>query len=238
MRTLILGDGILGTELRRQSQWNYISRKKDAFDIRDKDIYKTYFLQILHGAIVDTKCDTIVNCIAHTDVYTEDKTLHWDINYKSVIDLSNFCHYHNIKLVHISSSYVYANSKEETTEDDIPIHANNWYSYTKLLGDSYVQLFDKNLIIRTLHKELPFKYKKAWINQIGNFDYVNTIGSLIISLINKNANGVYNVGTQLKTMHDLAIQTKPETPPALIPNLLIPNNVTMNVSKMLEFLNK
>ena len=35
MKALILGDGILATELNKQSKFNIVSRKKDNFDITE-----------------------------------------------------------------------------------------------------------------------------------------------------------------------------------------------------------
>ena len=218
MRVVVLGDGLLGSEIVKQTGWDYMSRKKDGFDIRD------HFLRVLDGY------DVIVNCIAYTNTYSDDKELHWDINYKGVIKLSNYCTTRNIKLVHISTDYIYSNSVSSSSEIDIPIHGNNWYSYTKLLGDAYVQLNDRNLIIRTSHKPYPFPYKDAWTNQHTNGDYVNIISELVIKLINKNVSGVYNVGTNEKTWFNL---TKEEfnTNPISKPDIA-PENITMNINKL------
>ena len=35
MKVLVLGDGLLGSEIVRQTNWDCISRKKDGFDIND-----------------------------------------------------------------------------------------------------------------------------------------------------------------------------------------------------------
>ena len=35
MKTLILGDGLLGSEIYNQTNWDFISRKKDNIDISD-----------------------------------------------------------------------------------------------------------------------------------------------------------------------------------------------------------
>jgi dTDP-4-dehydrorhamnose reductase len=230
-KIVVLGDGLLGSEIVKQTGWEYISRKKDKFDIRDYELYYKFFLDNYDSIAWWTKYDTIVNCIANTNTYSEDKNLHWDVNYKSVIKLSDFCFKHNIKLVHISTDYVYTNSINNASENDIPIHGDNWYSYTKLLGDSYVQLNENNLILRGTHKQKPFPYNSAWIDQIGNFDYVDVIANLIISLINKKTTGLYNVGTELKTMKDLAFKTNLSILPKLIDNST-PTNISMNVNKL------
>ena len=227
MDIVVLGDGLLGTELVKQTGWDYISRKKDGFDIKNNELYPNYFLENYDSIAWWAKYKTIVNCIANTNTYSDDKESHWDINYKSVIKLTDFCSKFNIKLVHISTDYVYTNSVNNASEDDVPIHGNNWYSYTKLLGDSYVQLNENNLVLRGTHKPNPFPYNKAWIDQIGNFDYVDIMANLIKQLIEKNTTGLYNVGTELKSMFILAGDVTPDFTP-----IDAPKNVSMNVNKL------
>ena len=93
-------------------------------------------------------------------------------------------------------------------------------------------------MIRCTHKPDPFPYEKAFINQFGNFDYVSTISDLIIKLIEKDAKGIYNVGTDIKSMYDLAKVTKENVKPTTqFPSETTPENVTMNISKMEKFFN-
>jgi len=239
MDIVVLGDGLLGTELVKQTGWDYISRKKDNFDIRNYDSYFGFFLQNYDSIAWWPKYKTIINCIAHTDTYSNDKELHWDINFKSVVKLSDFCSHHKIKLVHISTDYVYTNSINNASENDIPIHGNNWYSYTKLLGDSYVQLNENNLILRGTHKKNPFPYPNAWIDQIGNFDYVNVLSYIIVGLINNNAVGLYNVGTELKTIYNLALKSKnPQEINGVFAPDFVPKNTSMNINKLINFIKK
>jgi dTDP-4-dehydrorhamnose reductase len=232
-KIVVLGDGLLGSELVKQTGWEFISRKKDGFDISDYSSYYRFFLEDYDSVAWWKKYNVIVNCIANTDTYSDNKDLHWNINYKSVIKLTDFCSKYDIKLVHISTDYVYTNSINNANETDVPIHGNNWYSYTKLLGDSYVQLNEDNLVLRGTHKQRPFSYDIAWIDQIGNFDYVDTMATLIIQLIKKEATGLYNVGTELKTMFNLAGGAKPDFAPASTPK-----NVSMNINKLKTYLNE
>jgi dTDP-4-dehydrorhamnose reductase len=229
-KILVLGDGLLGSEIVKQTDWDYISRKKNDFDF---DIFETY-----SSFLFDY--DTIVNCIAYTKTYSDEKQKHWNTNYKAVADLVDYCETWQTKLVQISTDYVYSNSIDNATEEDVPVHCQNWYSYTKLLADGYIQLKLKNyLLIRTSFKPNPFPYEKALVTQVGNFDYANIIADLIIRLIEKNAFGIFNVGTKRKTILDLALETKPEVIPAfefLHPSM--PTNITMDVTKMNEVLNE
>jgi hypothetical protein len=86
------------------------------------------------------------------------------------------------------------------------------------------------LLIRCTHKPYPFPYENAWVDQVGNFDYVNEIAYNIIKLIRKNINGLYNVGTETKTMFDLASKSKSVKPISAPKH--VPKNTTMNLSKL------
>ena len=108
---LILGDGLLGSEIHKQTDWHYISRKKDGIDFCDIDTYKEFLKEYT----------TIINCIANTDTYSDDKTQHYETNYKAVLELEKHCRYTNKKLIHISTDYVYAGSKPFAIEEDLPI---------------------------------------------------------------------------------------------------------------------
>lgn len=224
-RYLILGDGLLGSEIQRQTGWDYISRKSSGFDFETN--FDKYCRKI-------DEYDVIVNCIAFTKTYSDDKDSHWNINYRRTCDLVDYCCSNKKKLIHISTDYVYTGSVENASEEDVPVHCGNWYGYTKLISDAYVQLRSwRYLLVRTSFKPNPFPYPKAIVCQEGNFDYVDVIAEKIIQLINKNKDGVFNVGTETKTIFELARQTNP--------NVLIsfdelhrtmPRDITMNVDKM------
>jgi hypothetical protein len=224
---LVLGDGLLGSEIVKQTGWDYISRKKDGIDF---EFFFTY-LKLLENY------DQIINCIGYTDTYSTNREKHWKVNFLGVIDLADYCCYKYKKLIHISTDYLYAGNTFAPSEENVPVHAENWYSYTKLLSDGYIQAkLKKYLIIRTSFKPRPFPYPEV-IFQEGNFDYVDKISELIIMLIEKNANGIFNVGTIKKTMMYLAEET--------IPNIQYkedmldesqPTDVSMNINKLNNFL--
>jgi dTDP-4-dehydrorhamnose reductase len=223
-KVLILGDGILATEIIKQTNWDYISRKKDSLDLENFQSF------IPRNNQLKPDYDIIVNCIANTDTYSTDKQSHWNTNYVFVNSLIDFCNVFDIKLVHISTDYLYSGSVDNASEEDVPVHCNNWYGYTKLLSDGLVQLRSNNyLLCRCTHKVAPFQYESAWIDQIGNFDYVEEITKLIVTGIDLNLNGVYNIGTELKNMYLLAKRTK-DVSASFAPDYT-PKNLSMNIDK-------
>jgi dTDP-4-dehydrorhamnose reductase len=220
MKPLIMGNGLLGAELQKQTGWDMISRKDYGIDITDPMSY----------LFLAAKYDTIINCIAYTGTYCASKEPAWSVNYLAVMDLVDECNKGNKKLIHISTDYVYSHSMRFASEDDVPAHLNTWYGYTKLLADAYIQARAEDyLLIRTSFKPRPFPWDKAWVDLKGNFDYVDVITAKIIDLIRDGATGVYNVGTEFKSMHALAIQTKPDCEEAWHESE--PFDVSMNLDK-------
>jgi dTDP-4-dehydrorhamnose reductase len=166
MNVLVIGDGLLGSEIVKQTSWDFISRKKNGID----------FINLNSYVDLISNYDTIINCVAFTQTYSDDKKSNREINYVGVVNLSDYCVNTNKKLIHISTDYVYKNSKDNVSEDDLPLISENWYTYYKLLADEYILLKNNNfLICRCSFKPNPFPYEKAWVDHIGNFDYVNVI---------------------------------------------------------------
>ena len=62
-KILILGDGLLGSELVKQTGWDYVSRKKDNIDFTDWTSYKNKL----------GRYDQIINCIGYTNTYDENR---------------------------------------------------------------------------------------------------------------------------------------------------------------------
>jgi len=221
MKPLILGDGLLGSELIKITKWDFLSRKSHNFDINN---FETY---------IGLDYDVIINCIANTDTYSKDRYGHWNVNVEFVDRLIDYCNNNNIKLVHISTDYIYSGSESNASEETVPVHCNTWYGYTKLVSDAIVQLKSKNyLLIRCTQKPNPFPYENAWIDQIGNFDYVDVIADLIIKSVKKGLSGLYNIGTETKTMFELASKTK-DVGKSFSP-INVPKNTSMNINKLIN----
>lgn len=195
---IILGDGLLGSELRKLLNCSFISRKKDGIDFDNIETYKHYL----------SSHKIIINCIANTNTYSEDKESILKTNYEGVVNLVDYCKANDKMLVHISTDYVYSGSRSNAAEEDVPVHCPTWYAYSKLLADAYIELkLSYYLIIRCSHKPNPFPYERAITTQVGNFDYVDVIAKKISKLILGGETGIINVGTEKKTMFDLAIRT-------------------------------
>jgi UDP-glucose 4-epimerase len=224
-KILILGDGILGSELQLQTGWDLVSRKTTGLNIRDThQLYK-----VLEGY------DTVINCIANTNTYSDDGKDMCEVNYYFPYYLAVICNELKVKLVQISTEYVYANNKGLPNEDSLPLPAPNWYSYYKLMADNVVSLISNSyLICRLLHKSKDFNPPEVWSVETSG-DTVDKIAELVIKLIRNDAYGLYNVGTGSKW---LSLLIKDRKCPIVNPPKGVPTDTRMDLTKMNNFLDK
>jgi dTDP-4-dehydrorhamnose reductase len=226
VKVAVLGDGILGSELHSKTQWDVISRKTSGFHAEKSSLQDYLLHQNAQGAL-EGKYDVLVNCIAYTDSYSMDRSRHMAINFRFVQRLADFCNEHRMKLVHISTEFVYAENPIPPKETDLPLPDDSFYAKSKLLADYYVSLFSKNyLICRLLHKENAFSPENVWNCQTSG-DRVSKIAELVIRLVAQNQTGVFNVGTGDKSLADLSPQSNVIRPPEHVPK-----DTRMNLEKL------
>jgi len=224
-KILILGDGILGSELQLQTGWDLASRKTTGLNIRDN--------QQLYQVLEDY--DTVINCIANTNTYSDDGKDMCEVNYYFPYHLAVICNKLKIKLVQISTEYVYANNKGLPNEDSLPIPADNWYSYYKLKADDIVALVSNSyLICRLLHKSKDFNPPEVW-SVCTSGDTVDKIAELVIKLVRYGAYGLYNVGTGSKWLSSIV---KNKNLDIVQPPEGVPIDTRMDLTKMNNFLDK
>lgn len=109
-------------------------------------------IQEVTACIEETKPDVIINCAAHTNV--DACETQWDLAYKinaiGPRNLSIAAAKHDVKLIHVSTDYVFpGTSPKPLTEFDAtgPISA---YGKTKLEGENFVKEFaPRHFIFRT-----------------------------------------------------------------------------------------
>ena len=141
------GNGQLGEAIRRAAEHSanrYTFATVEELDICDSATVERY--------VTENDIDTVINCAAYTDVEgAEDNIdLAHTINSSAVAGLSHVCKKHNIKLIHISTDYVFGGNAERRTpytESD-PTAPLNVYGESKALGEVAVIERD-GIVIRT-----------------------------------------------------------------------------------------
>ena len=138
---------------------------------------------------------------------THDKNIVKSINLNIVgtCNIVNACILNNIKIIYFSSSYLYPGIKGNYKETDGLLPWNN-YGWSKLGGESAVQMYDNSLILRVCMTEKPFVHRKAYANVKSNFIYQIDLAKLFLKLINKR--GVYNIGGKAQTIFNFVKKDK------------------------------
>ncbi len=141
------------------------------------------------------------------------------------------CEKLNIKLIYFSTSYVYPGKKGNYKETDAVYPCNN-YAWSKLGGETAVQMYTNSLILRVSMTEKPFVHKSAYANMITNFIFHEDIIPILKKVIHKK--GIINIGGPSKTVYAFAKKYNPKIKKKFIGkrNTLMPKNSSMNLSKM------
>ena len=124
-----------------------------------------------------------------------------DLNIIGTANVTKACSRKKIKLIYLSTNYVYQGTKGNYKETD-PVKPINSYAWSKLGGESSVQLYKNSLILRTCMTEKPFVHKKAFVDAKSSFLYQDEVAKILFKLINKK--GIINVGGKSQYIFDFA----------------------------------
>ena len=128
-----------------------------------------------------------------------DKSI--DLNIIGTANITKACSKKKIKLIYLSTNYVYQGTTGNYKETD-PVKPINSYAWSKLGGEASVQLYKNSLILRTCMTEKPFVHKKAFVDAKTSFLYQDEVAKILFKLINKK--GIINVGGKSQYIFDFA----------------------------------
>ena len=206
MKLLSTGShGLLGTNILPilERSFTIIPYDVEEWDITDRDAGER--------AIQDIRPDIILNLAAYTNVDDCEDCLSFAdrVNAEGAGIVADLCRKHNIKLVHISTDYVFDGENDTPyTENDMPNPASV-YGLSKLSGEKKVLTNCPDaIIIRTQwlygHGGVNFITKITQIareqgvaevvnDQRGCPTYTKDLAEPIRLLIEKNRSGIYHV---------------------------------------------
>lgn len=153
-------------------------------------------------------CDLVIHAAAFLDnkkceAYPEEAI---DTNIGGTVNIAAACLRHNIRLVYISTDYVYPGDRGNYLESD-PLLPFNLYAWTKLGGECAVRAVKNHLIIRTSFGVAPFPYPQAFVDKWSSKDYVDVIALKVLEAALSPLTGVLNLGTHRKTLYEYAVGT-------------------------------
>lgn len=133
-----------------------------------------------------------------------------------------------IKIIYLSTSYVYPGVKGNYKEEDAVKPWNN-YSWSKLGGECAVQMYKNSLIVRICMTEKPFIHNKAYANVKTNFIFQEDAAKLLIKIINKK--GIINLGGRSQTVYNFAKRENKKIK-RIYSQGEFPKKIDMNLSKL------
>ena len=158
------GTGRFGSvfkKIHKNKNYLYPSRRK--LDITKKKSIKNYFEK--------NKPDLVLHCAALSrPMKIHEKNIIKSINTNIIgtSNLVNICTKNNIKIIYLSTSYVYPGTKGNYKENSNLKPINN-YAWSKLGGECAVMMYSNSLILRVSMTERPFVHKFAYNNFKTNF---------------------------------------------------------------------
>ncbi|QFR48650.1 dTDP-4-dehydrorhamnose reductase [Sulfurimonas lithotrophica] len=206
-------NGQLGSEIRELSsdyENNCFFTDRNELDISNLEAVKNY--------VDKNSIDVIINCAAYTAVdKAEDDESNADaVNNVAVKYLSQVSKDRNIKLIHISTDYVYdGKNYKPYTEDDI-VNPNSVYGKTKLAGEKAMQDINpsNSIIIRTswVYSSFGANFVKTMLrlgkekeqlgvifDQVGTPTYAKDLAKAILEIIPNISNEkveIYNYSNE------------------------------------------
>lgn len=145
LNVLITGsDGQLGQALRQHRlgrEFNLIACNKSELDITQPDS--------IAAALAKYQPNVIINTAAYTavDRAESEPALAELINHQAVKHLALACHQHQIRLIHLSTDYVFDGQTQRPYREEDKTNPINVYGKTKWLGEQAVRMFCKEHII-------------------------------------------------------------------------------------------
>lgn len=163
------------------------------------------------SAIKKYNPDIIIHCAAWTDVAGAEtnKKACWQTN---VVGTENMVRTAaGRRFIYISTHYVFDGTAGNYKEDNIP-NPINFYSLTKLIGETIVKQYNNTLVIRTgFKKDGPWQYKNAFADQWTCADFASERAPDIVrASLMTDLRGVIHISGKKKTIYDLAKKVSPD----------------------------
>ena len=228
------GNGLLGSKI--------IAAAKEAYglisiDLQEHSLSRAHDLEYIRGDVTDKEFflhqvershpDVVIHAAAFTDVdgCEREKDKAWDVNVEGTRNVALACKTLGIKMIHLSTDYVFDGKSGPYDEEDEPNPVGH-YGKTKLESEQVVrELLDDFVIARTmvLYGYAPGEQTNfvIWLveqlrsgervrivdDQFGTPTLADDLARALIVLYEKDARGLYNtVGSEWLSRYDFAIR--------------------------------
>lgn len=212
MRILITGaKGQLGKDL-----MNELAKRNIAsigVDVAEMDITNKELVREVLNYQIEKGLDAIIHCAAYTavDKAEDEKELSKKINAQGTEYIAEVCKEKNIKLMYISTDYVFNGEGENPWKVDDKREPLNTYGFTKYEGELAVEKLNKFFIVRIswvfglygnnfIKTMLRLGKERNELNvvddQIGSPTYTKDLSILLADMIQTDKYGIYHASNE------------------------------------------
>ena len=212
-KILVTGaNGQLGSELSllsakySQFEWIFADRTKIALDN----------LEALEKQLREIQPDIIFNCGAYTavDKAESEKDIAFTVNHSAVELIAKYAFENNVKLIHISTDYVFEGSSSVALNEDAETSPINIYGASKRAGEvaclnenpnsiiirtSWVYSKFGNNFVKTMQRLMQEKESINVVNdQIGSPTYAADLAQVMLNILESSnwIPGIYNYSNE------------------------------------------
>tara|TARA_Y100001970_G_scaffold264343_1_gene350844 strand:+ start:4142 stop:4873 length:732 start_codon:yes stop_codon:yes gene_type:complete len=221
--------GSIFKKINKNKIYLYPTRKQ--LDITKKNSINNYFKK--------NKPKLVIHCAALSrpmNIHDEKIEKSITTNIIGTSNLVNECIKGKIKIIYLSTNYVYPGNKGNYTEASNLNPINN-YAWSKLGGECAVQMYKNSLILRICMTEKPFIHKYAFTNVKTNFIFHDKIARILPKLFKYK--GIINVGGNIRTVYNFAKKYNPKIKAKKLSEKksILKLNTSMNINKLKKLLN-
>ena len=195
------GDGRFANILKNfKTIYKFIFRNKKQFNILNEKSIKNNFKKFKPQYILH-----LAGLSRPMKIHDIDVIKSINLNIIGTSNIVKACIGTKIKIIYLSTNYIYPGKKGNYKETDSLLPWNN-YGWSKLGGESAVQMYKNSLILRACMTEKPFVHKTAYANVKTNFIFHEDFIKIFLKIINKK--GIFNIGGKSQTVYQFAKGTK------------------------------
>jgi len=197
--------GQLGCDIEKVCQSRnlpYLGIDREDLDIADREAVNAFF--------ESHSFDTLIHCAAYTavDLAEDEIETCFSVNTRAVEYISDACKKHNVKLIFISTDYVFDGTKDGYYHEDDKTSALSVYGKSKSEAEKYIQtILEKYYIVRIswafglngknfIRTMLRLGKENIEISvvsdQYGSPTYTKDVAELLIDIALTNKYGIYH----------------------------------------------
>lgn len=209
------GSGLLGTHLRALAPW-IIAPPRAEMDVTVRDEV-TRALETHRPRVVVHAAALIATerCRARLGECLE-------VNVTGTVNVARACAAYGVRLVYISTDYVFDGARGNYSEEDAP-HPLTEYGRSKAAAELVAACVQEHLIIRTSFCDrAAWRHPTAFTDQYTSKDTVDVIAPEVLAAVLSPLCGTLHIGTERKSQYEIARRIDPRVRPVTLAEVPAP----------------